>query len=79
MRENGDLAVLGAGEHCLVALEAQLGYIQTRAVARLLKDQLGRLRVLKKILAHARRLCALTGEKCKTVVHVWFLPNNHQI
>ena len=78
MGENRDLAVLRAGERCLVALKAQLGYIQTGAFACFLKNQLGSLRVLIKILAHAGGLCALTREKCKTVVHVSFLQNNNQ-
>ena len=78
MGENRNLAVLGAGERRLVALEAQLGNIQTGAFACFLKNQLGRLRILKKILAHAGGLCALTREKCKTVVHVSFLQNNNQ-
>ena len=56
----------------LVALKAQQLH-QTGAFACFLKNQLGSLRVLIKILAHAGGLCALTREKCKTVVHVSFL------
>ncbi len=44
MGENRDLAVLRAGERCLVALKAQLGYIQIGAFACFLKNQLGSLR-----------------------------------
>lgn len=40
MGENRDLAVLRAGERCLVALKAQLGYIQTGAFACFLKTSL---------------------------------------
>lgn len=43
----------------------QLGYIQTGAFACFLKNQLGSLRVLIKILAHAGGLCALTRENAK--------------
>ncbi len=68
--ENRDLAVFRAGERRLVAVKAELRDVQPRAVAGLLKNQLGRLRIFVQILAHARGLRALAGEESKTVFHV---------
>ena len=74
--EDRDLAVLRAGERLLVAVKAELCNVQPRALAGLLKNQLGRLRIFVQILAHARRLRTLAGEKCKTVFHASFLQKS---
>ena len=74
--ENRDLAVLRAGERLLVAVKAELFYVQPRTVAGLFENQLGRLRIFVQILAHARRLRTLAGEKCKTVFHASFLQKS---
>ncbi len=65
MGENRDLAVLCAGERCLVTLKAQLGYIQTGTFACFLKNQLGRLRVFVQIPAHAGACAPWPGKNAK--------------
>ena len=74
--EDRDLAVFRARKRLLIAVKAELRHIQTGALAGLFKDQTGGLRIVVKILAHARRLRALTGEKCKTVFHASFLQKS---